>query len=479
MTLRVYNTMTQRKEEFVPDEGNKVNMYVCGVTVYDYCHLGHARAIISFDIIRKYLLYKGFNVTFVQNFTDVDDKIIDRANENGVDAAVLAKQYIDAYFEDIDCLNVMRADLYPTVTENMQSIVDFVKGLIDKGYAYESAGDVYYSVRKFKGYGKLSKKNVEDLISGARIAVGEQKHDPLDFALWKKSKPGEPEWDSPWGKGRPGWHIECSVMSTKNLGSTLTIHGGGQDLIFPHHENEIAQSEAYTGKPFARYWMHNGFVTIDKEKMSKSLGNFFTLRDLYKKYDPMILRLFLIMTQYRSPVNYSQAALAMAGAAYRRAINAYKRINEYLSLHKDAKDDGNTVSFESEKYIAQFENAMDDDFNSAKAIGVLFDLVKEINEFCDKYTDTNENYGILSEMKRVFEKFDSVLGILPGHSQESAENSVSSGPPQEIKDLIEQRNTARKNRDFAEADRLRDEIKSMGYIIKDLPEGTIVEKIHE
>ena len=370
--LIIYNTLNKKKEKFTSIISKKVGMYVCGVTVYDLCHIGHARAYVSFDIIRRYLKYIGYEVKYIQNFTDVDDKIINRAKERGISPLELAKQMIDEYFIDMDKMNIQRADNYPKVTEHIQQIIDFIKALEEKNKAYEVNGDVYFSIKSFDEYGKLSARNTDDMLSGARVEINCQKESPLDFALWKKGLPGEISWDSPWGKGRPGWHIECSAMSREYLGETFDIHGGGQDLIFPHHENEIAQSEALTGKTMSNYWVHNGFVKVDKEKMSKSLDNFFTLRDVIKEHDPMVLRLFFLMTHYRAPINYSTDELVETKKAYEKIRQAILS-NKNMGL---ALESGYLQIIRKE-----FREAMNDDFNTAKALAIIFGAIKLPAEF--------------------------------------------------------------------------------------------------
>ncbi|MFC1517519.1 cysteine--tRNA ligase [Candidatus Margulisiibacteriota bacterium] len=442
MTLKVYNTLSRNKEEFKPLKPPKVNMYVCGVTVYDYCHIGHARAYVVFDMIRRYLEYKKYKVNYIQNFTDIDDKIIKRANEAKTDINEITKKFTQSYYEDIGSLNVEKATSYPKATENIPEMIKLIEDLIKKDYAYEIDGEVFFSVSKFKEYGKLSGRKLDDMEAGSRVEVNKKKANPHDFTLWKPSKDNEPSWDSPWGKGRPGWHIECSVMSLKEAGiETLDIHGGGQDLIFPHHENEIAQTEASTGKPFAKYWLHNGFVTINKEKMSKSLGNFFTVRDVLKKYSPEVIRFFLLSTHYRNPINYSDKELD----------EAKKRL-DYLcqTIYENDSADKNDYS----KYNKEFEKFMDDDFNSAGAIGALFSLATETNK--DK---SGSGAKLLKEL-------GGILGIL----QKEKETDQFPIPP-EIQKLMDERLVARKNKDFKLADKLRDELLKKGVSIKDTADG--------
>jgi len=490
--LKLYNDLTRQKETFQPLQAGKVSMYVCGMTVYDLCHLGHARVMVVFDVVYRYLKASGYDVTYIRNITDIDDKIINRANERGMPFTELTEQFIQAMHDDADALGVLRPDSEPKATEHMDEILAMIDRLIERGHAYAvDNGDVYYDVRSFPGYGKLSGKSIEDLQSGARVEVGEVKRDPLDFALWKAAKSNEPAWDSPWGRGRPGWHIECSAMSTKALGDTFDIHGGGADLTFPHHENEIAQSEGATGHPFVKYWMHNGFVRINDEKMSKSLGNFFTVREILNQYDPIeygaeIIRYFILTSQYRSPLNYGVDQLDNARAALTRF---------YTALHglPKAKAAGGEV------FVRSFREAMDDDFNTPEALKVLFDLVREINKLKD------ENIATAAALGGVLRKLGAILGILQGDPEVfrkgysihgsttirvkpegniEAAISVSLedvggaiigqvGPNDEkISQLIDQRIQARLNKNWAEADRIRDELQAVGIILEDGPQGT-------
>jgi cysteinyl-tRNA synthetase len=443
--MKIYNTLTRNKEEFRPIDPDKVSMYVCGVTVYDLCHLGHARAYIVFDMIRKYLEYKNFKVNYIQNFTDIDDKIIRKATELKSDYKTISEKNIAEYFQDFDALGIKRANLYPKATEAIPGMIELIQTLIEKKHAYAINGDVYFEVQTFPGYGKLSGRKFEDNEAGARIAVDDHKKNPLDFALWKKAKPEEPSWDSPWGKGRPGWHIECSVMSMKNLGESYDIHGGGQDLIFPHHENEIAQSEAATGKPYVKYWMHNGFVNINNEKMSKSLGNFFTIRDILKKYEPEVLRFYILSTHYRSPINFSDDQLE----------EAKKRL-EYLYHALHGNSSGKTTPLDN--YEKEFLEYMDDDFNSAGAIGVLFTLA------------TFANKEKSSTAAALLKKLGGILGLL---QQAEKKQDV----PTDVQELVAKRLEAKKNKDFAMADTLRAEILAKGYEVKDTPQGAVLQKI--
>ncbi len=479
MALKLYNTLTKRKETFVPREQGKVSMYVCGVTVYDYCHLGHARAYVIFDMVKRYLEYKGYDVLHVQNFTDVDDKIIKKAQKEGRDPLALSRQYIEEYFKDMDCLGIKRAQIYPKVTEHMDDIINMVQGLIDRGYAYEVEGDVYFAIEKFSEYGKLSGRSLEDMKAGARVEVDERKHHPMDFAVWKKAKQGEPAWDSPWGQGRPGWHIECSAMSLKYLGNHFDIHGGGRDLIFPHHENEIAQSEAFTGDaPFVHYWMHNGFVNINEEKMSKSLGNFFTIRDILEQYSPQVLRFFLLSTHYRSPVNFDDQKLEEARKGLSRINNAMGELESRVAGRTiDSCLDASQL-VESEKALydkiqqtkQDFEVAMDDDFNTALGIGNLFELVRESNAFLHGQTGELSSGAlfVLHEVLETFKEIGLVFGILGEQNEQQ-----DSGMVEKLMDLIlDIRQDARQKKDWAVADKVRDTLKEAGVVIEDTPQGS-------
>ncbi|MFZ5942507.1 MAG: cysteine--tRNA ligase [Bacillota bacterium] len=461
--LYVYNTLTRRKEEFKPREEGHVRMYVCGPTTYNFIHLGNARPIVVFDTIRRYLEYLGYKVTYIQNFTDVDDKIIKRANEEGEDPLKLASRYIIEYFEDADKLKVRRADIHPKVSEHMDEIIDFVRRLIDKGYAYAIDGDVYFSVRKFADYGKLSGRSVDDLLSGARVEVDQRKNDPLDFALWKKAKPEEPAWDSPWGKGRPGWHIECSAMSCKYLGEEFDIHGGGYDLVFPHHENEIAQTEALLDAPMAKYWLHNGFITINQEKMSKSLGNFFLLREILDKFDPMVVRFYLLATHYRSPLDFDDEKLQVAQKGLERLKNAYLQLERNVKTVNSGK--GERLIEASQKAREDFNEAMNDDFNTALAVAALFELAREVNTYV-KEVDLDKI--ALEQAKEVFDQLLEVLGIsfaVKGLDDDKVVNSL-------MELIIELRQKARKEKDFGTADKIRDRLKEAGIILEDSPQGT-------
>ena len=469
--IKVFDTLTEEKREFKPLEDKTVRMYVCGPTVYDHAHIGHARSAVVFDVIRRWLEYKGYKVIYVRNYTDVDDKIIKRSKEEGIPWYEVAEKYIKSYEEDMRALNVKEPTYKPRVTEHIREIIEMIDGLIDKGYAYEADGDVYFSVEKFPEYGKLSKRKIDELIAGARIEPGEKKRNPLDFALWKKSKEGEPGWESPWGIGRPGWHIECSAMSMKYLGETMDIHGGGLDLIFPHHENEIAQSEAYTGKTFVRYWIHNGFVMVNKEKMSKSLGNFFTIKDILKEFSPDVLRLFLISTHYRSPIDFSFERLKEAERSLSRLLNFIesRKIIEELST---SEEKGEELSIES--FRLEFESAMDDDFNTAKALGVLFELVKSVNLLKDRAI--KENKIAVSEKRALLEAIDFVENILKFLGFKLEREKEKGMEDELIKLLIEVRGELRKRKAFDLADLIRDRLKELGIILEDLPSGTIYKR---
>jgi len=455
MTLNVYNTLTRQKEEFKPIQEGKVGMYVCGMTVYDFCHMGHARVMVSFDVIVRYLRHIGYDVNYIRNITDIDDKIINRAAENNEPFNVLVDRMVDAMNEDFAKLNVLTPNQEPKATDHIQGIIDMVQTLIDKGFAYAgNNGDVYYRVRKFDGYGKLSGKILEELESGARVDVAEEKEDPLDFVLWKSAKPGEPSWSSPWGEGRPGWHIECSVMSCSCLGSNFDIHGGGPDLKFPHHENEIAQSEAANGGDYANTWMHAGALRIDGEKMSKSLGNFFTIRDVLKEYDAEVIRFFLASVQYRSEINYSQEGLQDAQAKLDRLYNALKGTDFNLELDLT---DSVLAGF-----VADFKAAMDDDFNTPKAIAVMFELVTQINK-----AEGEEKNKLASLLKT----FADVLGCLQTDPEEYFKQGVDVDEAY-IQDMIEKRKQAKKDKDFALADKIREDLDAQGIELQDSREGT-------
>ena len=478
--IRVYNTMNRRKDELIPLSQDKIGMYVCGVTVYDYCHIGHARSILVFDMIYRYLKKKFKHVIYVRNFTDIDDKIINRANQEGKSYKEIAEKYIEAFYQDVNALGTLKPDFEPKATEHISDMIELIKRLEEKGLAYTVDGNVYYEVKKFKGYGKLSGRSIEEMIAGARIEIDEKKKDPLDFALWKSSKPNEPWWESPWGKGRPGWHIECSAMSMKYLGETFDIHGGGMDLIFPHHENEIAQSEGATGKPFVIYWIHNGFVNIGKEKMSKSLGNIVLIRDITKRYHPELLRLFLLKTHYRSPIDFTFEALDKEKESIERLYRTKERI---LELLPESKEEG--ISEETEKALKilkedkkEFFKAMDDDFNTAAALGKLFEAVREYNRFIDKGGVSLKEKGLVSSfMHSFFEEVSDIFGILKLHPEEWFKQLRTEGlelPQEEIERLIAERSKARREKDYKKADEIRDFLKSKGIILEDRPDGTTV-----
>ena len=460
MTIQIFNSLKREKEPFVPIEEGKVKMYVCGPTVYNYIHIGNARPVIVYDTVRKYLQYRGYDVTFVSNFTDVDDKIIKAANELGEDVSELTDRFIKAYYADVEALGCTKADSHPRVTEHMDEIIDFIKVLVEKGYAYESQGDVYYRTRKFEGYGKLSHQSVDDLKVGARIERGEKKEDALDFALWKAAKPGEIFWESPWGQGRPGWHIECSVMAREILGDTIDIHAGGQDLTFPHHENEIAQSEARTGKTFARYWMHNGYINIDNEKMSKSLGNFVLVNDIRKQINPQVLRFFMLSVHYRNPINYSQELVEQAEAGLERIRTSYENVLHRLNTTADLGDQHDIWLHKIQEVKQQFEMAMDDDFNTANGIAALFELSKLANTYLLEKQTSEE---VLNQFISILDLLTAVLGITLSKEQEVLD--------EEIDALIEERNQARKDRNFARADEIRDQLKEMNIILEDTAQG--------
>jgi cysteinyl-tRNA synthetase len=464
--LFIYNTLTRKKEEFKPINPPHVNMYVCGPTVYDYFHIGNARSFIMSDIIRKYLEYKGYNVKYVMNLTDVDDKIIKKANSEKIDSKQVAQKYISAFLEDIEKLKIKKATIFPRATENIDEIISLINKLIKNSSAYNINGNVFYDVTKFKEYGKLSGKNIEELESGARIEINEEKHNPLDFALWKKAKPGEPFWESPWGKGRPGWHIECSAMSCKHLGETFDIHAGGNDLIFPHHENEIAQSEAANGKKFVNYWLHFGFLNINDEKMSKSLGNFFTARDIVKTHSAEAVRLAFAQTHYAGPLNFSEDLLLSAGKGLEKVNNLVDKIEDEL---KQNKSEGINPQFDFVKYKKDFEAAMDDDFNSPQAAAVIFDFVRDVNKTIAENENINSEF-YLSVKEFLAKTAEGILGIvdLSGQSQtsdHSLENEL-------IELLIQLRTDAKKEKNYALSDKIREELNKLGIILQDSKDKT-------
>lgn len=460
--MKIFNTMTRSKEEFKPLEEGKVKMYVCGPTVYNYIHVGNARPFIIFDTLRRYLEYRGYEVTYVQNFTDVDDKIIKRGHEENIPPEEVAKKYIEEYFVDADGLGIKRATVHPQVTNNIEEIIEFVKELEDKGYAYAVNGDVYFDTQKFNDYGKLSGIKQDELEAGSRIEVNDQKRHPMDFVLWKAKKEGEPGWMSPWGEGRPGWHIECSVMSNRYLGETIDIHAGGQDLAFPHHENEIAQSEARSGKTFSNYWVHNGYININNEKMSKSKGNFFTVRDISKKYDLEIVRFFMLSAHYRNPVNFSDEMLNQAKAGLERLYNAKEKLEFTISNLSESsiKDEEKELINELESYKDKFINAMEDDLNTADAVSAIFELSKFIN------TNVNETSS-LEFAKMCLDKFNELTGVLNIVNKKNDDIL-----DKDIEELIQKRADAKKNKDFKLADEIRQELLDKGIVLEDTRQGT-------
>ena len=453
--MKIFNTLTREKQELIPIEEGTLRIYACGPTVYNYIHIGNARPLCVFDVLRRYLEWRGYNVKFVQNFTDIDDKLIKKANEEGITVQQVAERYIEEFWTDSKGLNVREATVHPKATENIDAIQSIILSLIEKGFAYESKGDVYFRAKKFDEYGKLSHQPLDDLEAGARIDVTEIKEDPMDFCLWKSAKPGEPYWDSPWGQGRPGWHIECSAMAGRFLGNTIDIHCGGQDLIFPHHENEIAQSECANGCDFAHYWMHNGYINVDNRKMSKSLGNFFTVREVAKVYGYEPIRYLMISSHYRSPINYSTDILDQGKNALERLYTCRDNLDFAL---KNAADEGTVPEF-LEKYKAQFIEAMDDDLNTADAIGVLFSMVREINTM----VAAGAGKAAVEAAIKLFDELTNVLGLVY--------NRKSADLDSEIEALIEERTAARKARDFAKADAIRDQLKEMGIVLEDTPQG--------
>ncbi|MBH1940547.1 cysteine--tRNA ligase [Mobilitalea sibirica] len=461
--MKIYNTLTQKKDDFVPIEEGKVRMYVCGPTVYNYIHIGNARPVIFFDTVRRYFEYKGYDVNYVTNFTDVDDKIINRSNEEGVSATEISERFIEEFKKDMATLNVLEASYHPKATQEIDGMIEMIDTLIKKGHAYEKNGTVYFKTRSFDEYGKLSKKNIDDLEAGSRIAVSEEKEDPMDFVLWKPKKEGEPYWTSPWSDGRPGWHIECSVMSRKYLGDQIDIHGGGEDLVFPHHENEIAQSEAANGKEFVKYWMHNAFLNIDNKKMSKSEGNFFTVRDICKQYDPQVVRFLMLNAHYRSPLNFSKDLMEAAKNSLNRILTAVGSL-DYLLKNASLDENGFTneeqaLLEEVKEYHAKFDSSMDDDFNTADAITAIFELVRFANSNCN--SDSTKSF-----VKDIYDrivKLCDVLGI-KAHKEEELLDA-------EIEKLIEERQSARKNKDFVRADEIRNLLLDKGIILEDTREG--------
>jgi cysteinyl-tRNA synthetase len=475
MALKVYDTLRARKEEFEPVSPGKVGIYFCGMTVQDRPHIGHMLAFVAGDMIRRHLRFKGYEVTYVQNFTDIDDKIIAKAKEEGVDYRVIAERNMKEYFRYADELNIMKADVYPLATQHIGEIVSLIGALVDKGFAYDAGGDVYFRVRAFPQYGRLSKRNVDDLQSGARIEIGERKEDPLDFTLWKGAKEGEPAWDSPWGPGRPGWHIECSAMSMKYLGTTIDMHGGGQDLIFPHHENEIAQSEAATGKPYIRYWMHNGLLNLRGEKMSKSTGHFFAIEDINREFTGEVIRFYLLSTHFRSGTEFSRERLKEAEAGLERIRNACVYVDERLSALRSAPPKPKTDEAEKLAGLVDdvkraFVEAMDDDFNSAEAIGHVFRLVREINRIrAEGDEGPVQREEAFDRLREALEVFDAVLGLFRGGLPKAG-----LAIPREVADLVADRESARKEKRWADADTLRKKIGDLGFVVEDRPTGPFV-----
>jgi cysteinyl-tRNA synthetase len=478
VAIRVYDTFDAKKKDFVPVEDGKVGMYMCGMTVQDKPHIGHMYAFVCGDTIRRYLEYRGYEVKYVQNFTDVDDKIIARANAEGVDYAQVAERYIADYFKYAEMLNIREATIFPKATEHIQDIIDLVNALVSKGLAYESGGDVYFEVSKFKDYGRLSKKKLEDLRAGARIEVGAHKRNPMDFALWKAAKEGEPSWQSPWGRGRPGWHIECSAMSMKYLGETFDMHGGGTDLIFPHHENEVAQSEGATGRKYVNFWLHNGLLTLAGEKMSKSTGHFFAIEDIAKEFEPDVIRFYLISTHYRSPMEFNRDRLKEARAAVNRMRNTFRAVESYIGSAKPTGSLEDLSGRDREvwdgilKKEASFVETMDDDFNTAGAIGFVFEIAKDINNLL-KAEETPGKRLVLAQGLGKIKQIGDVLGIFRGLGGEVI---AAADLPEEVADLVRKRNAAREAKAWTTADDIRNRLAAKGYFVEDRPEGTIVRK---
>ncbi len=465
--MKLFNTLTRKKEEFIPITPGEIKMYACGPTVYNFFHIGNARTFMTFDAMRRYFQYRSFKVTFVQNFTDIDDKIINRALEENTSSCEISERYIREYFKDAESLGILKADLHPKVTENLNEIISFIKSLEEKGLAYEADGDVYYNVEAFEGYGKLSKQSLEDLQSGARIEINERKKNPLDFVLWKAAKPGEPSWESPWGLGRPGWHIECSAMAKKYLGETIDIHGGGGDLVFPHHENEIAQSEGASGKSFANYWVHVGYLNIDNKKMSKSLNNFFTVRDIQEEYDLEVIRFFLLSAHYRNPLNFSRDLVDAAQNGLERLYNTKHNLKHLMDNTeiRELQEEKESWVKELSGFRSRYIEAMDDDFNTADGLAVVFDLVRFINtniSAASSRAATEEALKLLMELTNV-------LGLLDKEESNSLEAEVEA--------LIQERQQARKEKNFAKSDEIRDKLKAMGIVLEDTPQGVKWKKI--
>ncbi len=482
MSIRIYNTLTKRKEIFETTTPGKVRMYVCGPTVYDSCHVGHARSVVVFDAIVRYLESQGYEVAYARNFTDVDDKIIDRANQLGVESRQIAEKYIEEFYSDMDALNVRRATMEPRATEHIDDIVRIIEQLVEKGSAYPIDGDVYFSVDSFPDYGKLSGRKLDEMEAGARVAVDDRKKNPFDFALWKSAKPGEPSWDSPWGKGRPGWHIECSAMSRSLLGETIDIHGGGRDLVFPHHENEIAQSESVSGKQFVKYWVHNGFVNIDQEKMSKSLGNFLTVKDILRSHHPEAVRLFLLSNHYRSPVDFSEKAMEEASSALEKIYTFLERAEEKLGDAPKPSDSPGELREE-------FREAMNDDFNTARALGAVFSHIRSLNRLMDEFeSDASGASGAVETLRQGCAEVlraGKILGLLSRSPAEYFGRKRAQGAEKQAIDtdsverMIRERKEARKARDWAAADKLRDRLEKMNIALEDRPDGTTVWKYNE
>ena len=475
MALRIFNTLNSKKELFEPLEAGKVRMYVCGPTVYDACHIGHARSVVVFDVIARYLKEKGYDVTYIRNFTDVDDKIIQKANQLGIDSTAVAERFIEEFYQDMDALNVQRATIEPKATDHIAQIVEFIEKLILKGFAYPINGDVYYSVEKFKRYGKLSGRKLEDMEAGARIDIDERKQNPFDFALWKSAKPGEPAWDSPWGQGRPGWHIECSAMSREYLGETFDIHGGGKDLCFPHHENEIAQSESLSGKPFVRYWVHNGFVNINQEKMSKSLGNFLMIKDVLKSYHPETVRLFLLSNHYRSPIDFTDKAMDESSKGLDKIYALLERVEKKVGPIFLVQDVEPGICWK------HFCDAMDDDFNSARSIGIIFDTVRSLNRLLDQHENnlssevTQTLQSGLADIRRTGE----ILGMFLENPTQYFDNKQTQVLEQKsidhavVAEMVKQREAARKSKNWEMADQIRKELVDMGISLEDRAGGPV------
>ncbi|MBW1765662.1 MAG: cysteine--tRNA ligase [Deltaproteobacteria bacterium] len=480
MTIKLYNTAGRRKEEFHPLHHGKVGIYVCGVTVYDLCHIGHARSAIVFDVLVRYLRARGFDVTYVRNFTDVDDKIIERARQAGKETGILAQEYIDAFSEDMERIGVLKADVEPRATEHINGMIDMISTLISKEFAYVEDGDVFYSVEKFEEYGRLSGRRLEDMKAGSRIAVDKRKRHPMDFVLWKGAKPGEPQWPSPWGPGRPGWHMECSVMSNHYLGATFDIHGGGQDLLFPHHENERAQSIAANNGKFARYWVHNGFVTVESEKMSKSLGNFLTIRDALKSYHPEVLRLFLLSKHYRSPLDFSKDAVSDLQSGLVRIYRTLQRLESLIGEYEEKRDIPASASLaggQKDQFLEMFIHIMDDDLNTAGAMGLIFEKVKEMNRLMDLHDSglDERSVGLLKNDRHHLFMAARVLGFLAEHPEDffrKLSHYAESVDVAEIERMIEERTRARAEKDWAMADVIRDHLQGIGVVLEDGPQGT-------